>query len=386
MSQMSQLKVVRTLDEDMAAIGLDDGVDPFIAGLPLTEADEVTDAAMIQAKADRRAALDVREDDDGDEDGEAYSEDVQDAALEIFNAARPQISEDLIDYDESEFNYDFLNSIAALIEAEMEDGADIDAAKVAVSESVSSTYNGLTLVEDDIDEDDLEERKGFKQSRTSKGTAKAGIQRRISTAKGGVKVKKTKVTGKMAMQRKVGQLKRKPKLKVTNKVKLRQSKRGKQKISKKRHARVMGASSTLADELRGLLSESVDSGVAGAALAGIQAELAEAFCRVVAVSEMLHNFFEEWADEEDQGIHVVLGELAEAADVHLGSVMVLSEDDLDLEVEMAKLQMYSKVLSRALTQYESYSLVDGEGNLIEMDDDDDDDDDDSEDGEESGNE
>ena len=127
---MSNLQIIRSLAEDMNAIGLD-GVDPHIAGLPISEDADDSDADTGV--------------DEGDEAVEPYSLAVQEAAMEIFQVARPQIDESLIDYEESEFNYDFLNSIAALIESAIEDGSDLEDAAQAVAETVSSTYNRVTV-------------------------------------------------------------------------------------------------------------------------------------------------------------------------------------------------------------------------------------------------
>jgi hypothetical protein len=364
---MSHLQTVRSLAEDMNAIGLD-AFDPHIAGLPLEEGKHAD-----KVKADAEESGEEAE----ESEVEPYAPEVQEAAMTVFQAARPQIDESLIDYEESEFNYDFLNSIAALIESEIEDGADIDDAVQTVAEQVSSTYNDLTLTEDeDLDEseqlDEKIQRRVRKQRRGATGVQKAGIQMRISTAKGGAKIKKTKVTGKQSIERLKAQRKRKGKKALLNLKKRMSARKGPARLSARKRSRVTRVNAGVAEELRNLLSEGTKAPIAES-LSSVRVELAEAFDRIGIVSILLQDFFEDWGDEGDQGIGQVMEDLAESALQASIAAETLAEDDFDLEGSFAKVQKFAKVIGRVMDQYNEYALVDGEGNLVEMDDEDDDD-------------
>lgn len=393
---MSHLQTVRSLAEDMNAIGLD-AFDPHIAGLPLEEGKHAD-----KVKADAEESGEEAE----ESEVEPYAPEVQEAAMTVFQAARPQIDESLIDYEESEFNYDFLNSIAALIESEIEDGADIDDAVQTVAEQVSSTYNSLTLVEDeeevdpvsfvesldeaelvrfaranDLDEADLEEVRKFilgKIKRVGRGIERMGITRKI---KAGKKIVKKKVTGAMVMARKAAELARRGMKKLLNKKKGISARKGTAKISARKRARARRES--VADELRNLLHEGV-SAAQESTLSSLQFELAEAYFRTASVSALYAQFFEAFGDESDKAIVKVMLDVSESARQKAEGVQTIGESEVDIEESMGTLQTFAKVLSRTGEQYNEYALVDGEGNLVEMDDYDDDEDDDDTEESESG--
>lgn len=350
---MSSTHIVRSLHEDMEAIGLD-AIDPYIAGLPVTEGKRGGQEAERE-----KYGMDDEELDDAEEEVEPYADEVQEAAMAIFQIARPQIDESLIDYDEAEFNYDLLDSIAAMIESAMDEGTDLEEAAQSAADTLSEAYDALTLTEEELTE---------KQKRAATFTGPRGkklqkVGRNVRVGAGGRQVKMR--TGADVMKSKKGAVKRVG-AKLTQARKkgaiYRRSGKGKLTMRKAAVKRKQFENDSLAAELRSLLSESVEETVA---VPVAHAEFAEAAGRASVVGYMLSQFFYEWGSDEDADLGEVMEELGGMAEAMMDSV---SDADFDLEEAMTKLQTFSKVLGKALEVYSEYTLVDGEGNIVEMDD------------------
>lgn len=352
---------VHTLVEDLQALGME-ALDNHLLGL--------------SEDAQSKEEADADEGDSFEEDG--FDPGVVEAANAIYLHVRPQIDEDLIDYDVDKFESDLITAIANLVEAQAEaleeSERDFDQIAVSVSEVVAEAYNDLTLDDGSLEESEqLDERARAKRRAGPRGKKIQGVGRNVRV---GAKGRQVKVRGaEDVMKSRIGAAKRTAGVLAKKRRQMRiKRKTGAYKATarKAKMRQSMYASDTAA-ELAGLMdiAESVEESVVQQD--PIRAGLAEAFDRVSNVAAMLGDFFEFNGIEEDVEIAAVMDDVMESCGTAIDSVETLSEDEFDIKAQLTKLQAFAKVIARAEEEYAKYDLVDGEGNIVEFVEDDEDD-------------
>lgn len=134
-------------------------------------------------------------------------------------------------------------------------------------------------------------------------------------------------------------------------VRYRRSAGGKKVARHAKSRRKKFGESTVADEMRGLLTE---SGHAAAGLSSGHEDVLEAYDRIDRIGSLLGDFFEDFGNEKDADIAKVMDEMIAAIDAR--SDLIMEGKVSDPAAEFPRIQSYVKVLGRALEKYNEYDL------------------------------
>jgi hypothetical protein len=227
---------------------------------------------------------------------------LSEAADALYTEIRNEVDEDLIDYDVNQFESDLRNQLKARLESTVADGVPLEEAMKMIRRLVG----GVLL-----------------------------------------RAKQRILTGGEKMKAKLGRLATRAKRKLMGK-RYRRKATTKRREGKRRKLKAkMGES--VAEELRGLLTESVQSG-----LSDEHQSVIEAYERVSRVAALLGDFFEAFGSRGDEKIADVMDEAIEAAELRIEAI---EAGKVNLESELPKVQGYVKMLGKTLEKYNSYDLV-----------------------------
>jgi hypothetical protein len=312
---------LRDLNEDLARLGLPDGIDMKLAGLRESEegpkgtfSARTKVEARAESKKDNAVAMRIAE--------------------RAYNVIRGSIEESEIDYDVDQFEHDLAKALLALAERAVEEGED----EAEITDQIIA--------------------EAFKKIR--------------SLAPGGPKMKKIKVLrgSEMLMARRERKMNRAARKKSQKKwARSAAGKKYKVRLARaNKKARASGKmESHAAASMLALLGESDE-----ASLSAVGRELDEAYFRVFSTAAALSDFFEEHGEQGDGQISDALCTMIESMD---GDVSSLVEGDGgDLAGRLKRLQTWGKIVSEAIEVFETYSMDDED----EYDDDEDEDEDEDE--------
>lgn len=334
---MSQNRL-RDLNEDLARLGLTNGIDMKLAGL--TESEQpAKDEPAAKSTFSARTKVEPKAEPKVEAKQEGMARRIAERA---YNVIRSTIEESEIDYDVAQFEHDLAKALLGLAERAVEAGGE----------------------ENEIADKVIAE--AFKKVR--------------SFAAGGPKMKKIKMlTGtEKILARKSRKMNRAARKKSAKKwARSAAGKKYKKRVARaNKKARASGKmESHVAASMLALLGESE-----GVGLNAVGREMDDAYFRVFSVAASLANFFEEHGENGDEQIADALCTMIESMDSDVSSLV--EGDGGDLAGRLKRLQTWGKIVSEATEVFETYSMDDEDGEDDEEYDDEEMDDEDEDEGNE----